>query len=300
MGLRAGFEPRWARSLELLIDLDSLMHEYLDSEPVDLQRQIQPDGLTSVFALLVTTEPPLDLALRVGEVVHQIRSALDHLANRLVRAAGHQPTRRTSFPNHIRPPRKAVAIHPGVDPKALSVIDQVQPYHRRHEPDHHPLAVLNELWNIDKHRNLSLTATLLANSQIYISDAKGGWRVGGQFQPGPLAEDGIVGVFRFEGGGPSADAEVEASGDLFVTIADTGFHRADHAIASMGNRALEGYNRIIYLIARSTLRVRPPEIGSDPLPGQPTRRGIPQRSGAPGSHADLQDCERRRCGTAGS
>ena len=59
-----------ARSLELLIDLDSLMHEYLDSEPVDLQRQIQPDGLTSVFALLVTTEPPLDLALRVGEVVH--------------------------------------------------------------------------------------------------------------------------------------------------------------------------------------------------------------------------------------
>ena len=218
----SGIRAKMARSLELLIDLDSLMHEYLDSDPVDLQRQIQPDGLTSVFALLVTTEPPLDLALRVGEVVHQIRSALDHLANRLVRAAGHQPTRRTSFPIIIRPPRKAVAIHPGLDPKALSVIDQVQPYHRGHEPDHHPLAVLNELWNIDKHRNLSLTATLLANSQIYISDAKGGWRVGGQFQPGPLADDGIVGVFRFEGGGPSADAEVEASGDLFVTIADTG------------------------------------------------------------------------------
>ncbi len=229
----SGVRAKLARSLELLIDLDTLMHEYLDSDPVDLQRQIQPDGLTSVFALLVTTEPPLDLALRVGEVVHQLRSALDHLANQVVRAAGHQPTRRTSFPIIIRPPRKAVAIHGGADPKALSVIDQVQPYHRKHEPERHPLAVLDKLWNIDKHRNLSLAATMLANSQIHVSDAQGEWRVGGQFQPGPLADDGIVGVFRFEGGGPPADAEVEASGDLFVAFADTGRWGTDRPVTEI-------------------------------------------------------------------
>ncbi len=77
-----------ARALELLLQLDDQLHDYLDSDPIALQRQVQPDGETVAIALLVTQPPLIILSLHVGEVVHQLRSALDHLAYALVLAAG--------------------------------------------------------------------------------------------------------------------------------------------------------------------------------------------------------------------
>jgi hypothetical protein len=93
-----GARAKVARALELLLHFDDKLHEYLDSEPIALERQIQSDGKTEVIALLVTQPPPIELSLLVGEIAHQMRSALDHLAFALVQAAGNTPTRRTAFP----------------------------------------------------------------------------------------------------------------------------------------------------------------------------------------------------------
>lgn len=239
----AGVRAKLARSLEHLQTFDSLMHQYLDTDPVELQRQIQPDGQTSVFALKVTVKPPVELAVLVGEVVYQLRSALDHIANQLVRSAGNSPTKRTTFPVLTTCPEKPITIHGGVNPTALAIIEELQPYQRQHQPGKHPLAVLNELWNTDKHRNLSLTTTMLADSRIFIVEPGGRAAVGGQFQRGPLADNDIVGVFRFEGAGPPPGAEVHASGQTFVAFADSGPWGTDRPVIEI----LEELHRHVFL-----------------------------------------------------
>lgn len=88
------------------------------------------------------------LGLLVGEVVHQLRSALDHLAYALVLAAGNTPTRSTAFPVRTARPATRLRVDGGVTAAALTAIEDFQPYLRR-DPEAHPLQVLNTLWNID-------------------------------------------------------------------------------------------------------------------------------------------------------
>lgn len=217
-----GIRAKLARSVEHLVELDDGVHQYLDANPVGIQRQVQPDGETSVIAFVVKEQPPIELAILAGEVVHQMRSALDHLANQLVRAAGNTPTRSTSFPTARERPQKGINVPGGVGSRALQIIESLQPYHRRDQPQKHPLALLNELWNIDKHRNLALTTMKLTDSQAFISNPDGTARVGGQFQTRSLGHNDILGVFRFSDGGIPPEAEIEVGGRLFVAFADSG------------------------------------------------------------------------------
>lgn len=223
-----GIRAKVARALELLLDLDERLHEYLDADPFELQRQVQGDGETQVFVLKVTAPPPVDLSLLVGEVTHQLRSAVDHIAYGLVVAAGNTPTRRTGFPVcTVRPPSLKVAG--GVSDAALAAVDSVQPY-QRHEPAAHPLHILNTLWNVDKHRNLHVTALQSTSSQIFLGEPDGSALVGGQFRTEPVGHDGIIGVFRFPGGAIPPQTEVTASGSSFIALADPGPWPADKPV----------------------------------------------------------------------
>jgi hypothetical protein len=220
MSQAEGIRAKIARALEHLLALDDRLHQYLDSEPFTVQRQLQPDGQTSVFAFQVRTPPPLELSLLVGEVAHQLRSAVDHIAHGLVLAAGNAPTHRTAFPVLIKRPAK-LEIYGGVSAEALKRVDQVQPYQRRPDPAAHPLHVLNHLWNIDKHRNLHLAAALLRRPQIFLAPSHGQAFVGGQFQTGPIGSDDVLGVFHFPDG-LDPDLEVHIGGDVFVALEDQG------------------------------------------------------------------------------
>lgn len=51
-----------------------------------------------VFTGRVLHPPPLRLGVIVGDLVHNVRSALDHLVWQLVLANAQQPTRATQFP----------------------------------------------------------------------------------------------------------------------------------------------------------------------------------------------------------
>lgn len=223
-----GIRAKVARALELLLDLDERLHDYLDADPFALQREVQRDGETHVFVLRVTAPPPVGLSLLVGEVAHQLRSAVDHIAYGLVVAAGNAPTRRTGFPVcRVRPPSLKVAG--GVTNAALAAVDAVQPYQRR-DPRGHPLHVLNKLWNVDKHRNLHVTALQSTRSQIFLGEPDGSALVGGQFRSDALGHDGIIGVFRFPGGVIPPQTEVTASGSSFIALAEPGPWPADKPV----------------------------------------------------------------------
>jgi len=216
-----GSRAKVDRALELLLQLDDELHEYLDADPIALERQTQPDGETMVIALRVTQLPPIRLSLLVGEVTHQLRSALDHLAYALVTAAGNTPTRRTAFPVLTKRPDGGLRIDGGVTPAALAVIDSLQPYQSK-TPAVHPLNVLTELWNIDKHRHLHLTALRSTNTQVFLSAPHGSAMFGGQFQANVVGDGDAIGAFRFPDGTIHPELELIASGWNSIALGDHG------------------------------------------------------------------------------
>ena len=127
---------------------------------------------------VVEARPPGDgLSLAIGEYVYSVRSALDHLAYQLAALHTGDPlpdsvAASSAFPiarsgPHFR--SLARTRLKGVSPKARSAIEKLQPYHRRKMPDAKALALLNDLCNVDKHRMLHPTASMLVGSQFGIS-----------------------------------------------------------------------------------------------------------------------------------
>lgn len=125
-----------------------------DSGTYSYSVEIEDDGRKHTYGAVKfpTVDPAWGLVL--GDAVHNLRSALDHLAWQLVRANGAKPSRATQFPIHGE--AGGVRIAGGVDPDALALIEQVQPYHGRDEGEN--LRLINALDIMDKHRYLIVTA----------------------------------------------------------------------------------------------------------------------------------------------
>lgn len=102
---------------------------------------------------------PDDLALLAGEVVYNLRSALDHAVCKLIsknRGQSQFPifTDMCEFQVRGRPMIK------GVPPAICTLIEERQPYKRMAQaPALDPLAILNSFSNRDKHRELATVAT---------------------------------------------------------------------------------------------------------------------------------------------
>jgi hypothetical protein len=97
---------------------------------------------------------PFDAVATAGDIVHNLRSALDHLAYQLVVVGSEkEPSRRVEFPiakdfaTYEAEKTKKVQ---GMRPIAIKAIDNVKPYKGGNEP----LWRIHELDNIDKHRTL--------------------------------------------------------------------------------------------------------------------------------------------------
>ncbi len=106
----------------------------------------------------------MSIPLTIGDAAENLRGALDYLAGILVREAGNDPVAaKTQFPILERQGRdRSGATQPpdvrgGVSAEALKIIDEVQPYKIPTWLDH-PLLVVRNLANINKHQSL-LTGT---------------------------------------------------------------------------------------------------------------------------------------------
>lgn len=124
---------------------------------------------------IIRTDPPLDeplpprISLICGDIIHNIRCALDHLVWQLVLVEGNEPDRWNSFPiyskaedfaSRVRSPKdpKRSPLH-GIDPdgEAWALIEGEQPYNRwklGEDPAGHMLSGLAFFSNVDKHRTL--------------------------------------------------------------------------------------------------------------------------------------------------
>jgi hypothetical protein len=135
--------------------LDELKEEigtfFEGNEPYDIPGDYDAKTKTFTFYFKTRGDPPPSLDTIIGEIAHGLRSALNNLATALSRtpdADGDFPifTDEADFLARGKPKTKELRA------EHRRAIECLQPYNRR-EPDETPLAILNRLARMDKHRS---------------------------------------------------------------------------------------------------------------------------------------------------
>lgn len=147
------------RAAELLTELDQKASAFFGSKPFLIHSQVDGSSGDRIFVVEVRQEPPLSLSVIAGEVVHELRSSLDHLVWQLVIANGNTPDRDTEFPvfsddeRYRRARKKKIR---GMSASAQQRIDELQPFVAGDRFQDHALFVVHELDRQDKHQSLNV------------------------------------------------------------------------------------------------------------------------------------------------
>ncbi|WP_157519641.1 hypothetical protein [Modestobacter sp. Leaf380] len=120
-----------------------------------------PDGTFSAY-YRPAAEPTPVMSLVLGEFAHNARSALDNVVTSLVVSSGGTPKSNHKFPvfktetawrGKVATPWPGAGPLAGLSQEDFDLIEAVQPFHAD-EPDRHPLALLAQINNADKHQML--------------------------------------------------------------------------------------------------------------------------------------------------
>ena len=154
----------WAkieRADETIKQLDSEIRLFLDAHSHTRIRDVNEQSSEQVVEATGKNPPPR-VSVLIGEVVHHLRSSLDHLVLQLVLREGNTPDDRTGFPVcddaekfEDRPTQRKIK---GVARSAAAIIECAQPYHRGPEYIDHPLWLIHRLDITDKHKLLIVSA----------------------------------------------------------------------------------------------------------------------------------------------
>jgi hypothetical protein len=202
--------------------LRQAIDDYRFSDAFYVEQSADQHQGTIDFTLRVKTPPPLDeWSLLLGDCVHNLRAALDHLAWQL----DSKPDSGTAFPIRLQAPNDwPPACVARMDPEAQVIIDAVQPHWEElagRVPMRHPLAAIHALDIDDKHKVLIGTAEALAGDSI----------IGIPFEasiehvlPAPFADASQMGRMRFPGG---VVTPVEFRADFQVVLTEEPWVHAD-------------------------------------------------------------------------
>jgi hypothetical protein len=149
------------RAKEHIVHLNLRLKAFLDSRPYEVGTRRDPQTRRLIYYLVAVRDVPPDIGLIVGDVIQNLRSALDHLAFQLyLLGPGGQAGgtgSRTYFPiaddsakYKIEAPRKIK----GLRPEAIKAIDAIEPYKGGKTDKSDTLWRLEKMNNIDKHRLL--------------------------------------------------------------------------------------------------------------------------------------------------
>jgi len=141
------------RAKKHIIDLQAAIHAFGESHPYEIGTKRYPQTRKIMYYLADFRDVPLDISAIAGDVLQNLRSALDHLTCQLVCAAGNKPTLRTSFPifdSATKYKAKSPGKVEGMRQDAIHALNGIKPY----KGGNNTLWLLHKLNNIDKHRLL--------------------------------------------------------------------------------------------------------------------------------------------------
>lgn len=165
-----------ARAEEHIKNLNMEIEAFLGQKPAPylLVGEHRNDGSEYVYVVKKVPVVPVRFAVIAGDVIHNLRSSLDHLAHALVVKGGGTPTNQVQFPicstvEKFEEARKRGRIK-GISASAEKIIRAVQPYKSK-TPADSALLVIDDYSVFDKHRLLLVVATVVRmGDRIVIAD----------------------------------------------------------------------------------------------------------------------------------
>jgi hypothetical protein len=173
-----------ARANKHLVQLKRAIRRYTDGRPYEAVSVVktQDNYENTGVHIRITRQPDDELAAIIGDVVHNLRSALDHIVGALAPPERYRSAAFPIIPENLwlrdgnrrfisrdSKARRDYRIRvEGLDPQAKAIILAAQPFHAGDEAKTRPLAFLNDLENADKHRSLIVTASVISSAWVNI------------------------------------------------------------------------------------------------------------------------------------
>lgn len=178
-----------ARAERHFSELSDAIDAFLAEDPytVTVKGYAVPTGdqVMLRFTVLVHSEVPPEIAPIIGDVMFNLRSALDHLAYALVIANNKKPSARTEFPIFYSSDRfkgigkterdrwtTGLDKMAGMSKPAQALIESLQPYNAR-VPKREALWLLHELHITDKHHRLHPCGGMVFDARFVVSEDHG-------------------------------------------------------------------------------------------------------------------------------
>lgn len=204
---------------------------YSEANPMRLVGYFNDEGTLYLIRTEIEEHPPHRLPILIGEWAHNLRSALDQVAWELVEMNGGVPSRKTQFPildfaptkDGVRVPLRVKAKTGGVSEDVLTLIERAQPYSHGDDPTWHPLSLLAEINNCDKHRTLMLGSPWLTKGSVAVlfgtSGLRGDQSFDGHFKNGAVVAQFEITPAELMAAGCMSTDEVHVEGTGSISIA---------------------------------------------------------------------------------
>src|SRR5437588_200384 len=96
--MQPSFLAKLNRATKHIEDLDAAIDVFFKTDPYVIRADTNPDRAERSYKLVRHTDIPNEIVMICADALYNMRSALDHLACRLVESNGNVPTTRTAFP----------------------------------------------------------------------------------------------------------------------------------------------------------------------------------------------------------
>lgn len=146
------------RAKKHLTDLQQKIQSHMVQNPIRVEREEESQTGDLVHKVRITEPIPAHWSADIGDVIHNLRSALDHLACELVRANHGTITTDTAFPISDDPTKFNAHLHrrlKDASPAAISAVERINPYKGGNDD----LWRIHHLDIVDKHRSIVSVAT---------------------------------------------------------------------------------------------------------------------------------------------
>lgn len=214
-------------------DIDQFAHDNPDPKSEHF------DSETGRYTLAIKfrEEPDAESwGIQLGDTVHNLRCALDHVVWQLVLLNGERPGHHTSWPAGMtgeyywsprkngRPSLREETLR-GVADEPRALIDQLQPYRGGTEVHRHFLSVLVPLSNADKHRIVQAGFLAIEEppDQFMVRNQDVGDVLEGTFAAGPLKDNANVMECRVAITGPNPHVYMQRDLTLIVGFGEQHF-----------------------------------------------------------------------------
>ena len=171
-GARAKIERANENIKNLNVEIDTL----LNSNLYRIIPERDDDAGKQSFRFTGPPSVPLRISVLVGEIVHHLRSVLDHLVWQLVIRGGGSPGTHHEFPicRILEKYKKAIGRRKieGVSATAAAHIESLQPYHRGPAYATSPLWIVHDLDITDKHRLLVMVVASVSVERLSVIEGK--------------------------------------------------------------------------------------------------------------------------------